>query len=260
VRLSAKVLEWSGQTNLDYGFSIAYNRSADYPNNVVGQYVDGRDPLNNPAGYASFPSQSPWDMGLRVFLDRMDVHNGSVESVIEALEQRGDVEMLAEPTIMLKKGSAPATVRTGTRLPYAAEQVAGVGVVEVTLFQDTGVVLTVNFTDVVELDDKYARMKVTADVTSLAGYVSVAVDANGRPRQAPQTSSRHIESTILVRDKTTLIAGILKEDAKASTEQGPPILGDIPLLKRLFRNRSSVAKTHEILFLINVELVPPGTV
>lgn len=260
-RLAVKVLEWAGQTNLDYGFSLAYYRDPDNDSSIVGPFNDGRGNPNNPPAYLTFPSQAASDLGLRVFLDQMDAKNGGLEAVVEALERQGDVKMLAEPTLTLKKGGSNATVKTGTRVPYASEQVAGATVVTTTLFMDTGVVLTVGFKDVAELNgDTFAQFDVTADVTSLAGFVTVAVDKDGNPLEAPQTNSRHIKSNVLVRDNTTLIAGILKEDAEQSNRQGPPIISDLPVIKYLFPNRSSVTKTHEILFLFNVDLIRPGAV
>ena len=258
-RLSSKVLEWMGETDLDYGFSIAYFRDADHPNSIVGPFNDGRGLPTDPAAFATFPSQSSLDLGLRIFLDQMHAKNGSLEAVIQALEQQGTVKMLAEPTLVLKRSAGEATVRTGSRIPYAAGQVAGISVAEVTLFQDTGVALKVSFLDVAKLDDTYALVKVIADVTSLAGFVSVSLDASGVPRRVPLVSTRSIENTVLIRDKTTLIAGVLKEDSESRNQQGPPILGDIPFIKHLFRNWSSTTKTHEILFLINVDLIPPDT-
>jgi type II secretory pathway component GspD/PulD (secretin) len=261
VRLRAKALEWMGQTDLDFGFSIAYFRDPKHSGSIVGPFNDGRGLLTDPAAFATFPSQSNLDLGLRIFLDQMNARNGSLEAILEALEQQGEIKMLAEPTLVLKKGSGEATVRTGSRIPYASDQVAGVGVAEVTLFQDTGVVLQVAFLEVVQLEGTlYAMMKVTADVTSLAGYVSVSLDGQGNPRRVPQVNTRHISHTVMIRDKTTLIGGVLKEDSKFSNEQGPPILGDIPYVKRLFRNHSSARKTHEILFLMSVDLISPGSV
>jgi len=257
-RLSSKVLEWMSQTDIDYGFSIAYRRDLSHPASLVGPFPDGRGLATDPAAYATFPAQSGPDLGLRIFLDQIYSKNGSLEVILQALEQQGSVRMLAEPTLVLKKASGDATVRTGSRIPYAAGQVAGVNVAEVTLFQDTGVALKVSFVDVVKLDDTYAVMKIVSDVTSLAGYVSVSLDAQGTPRRVPQVTTRMIENTVLIRDKTTLIAGILKEDTKGSNAQGPPILGDIPFIKHLFRNRSQTKRTHEILFLVNVDLIPPG--
>lgn len=259
-RLSAKVLEWMGQTDLDYGFSIAYFRNPTHPASIVGPFPDGRALPNDPSAFATFPSQSGLDLGLRLFLDQMNAKNGSLETVLEALEQEGSIKMLAEPTLVLKKGSGEATVRTGSRIPYAAGQVAGVNLTEVTLFQDTGVAFRVSLIDVVKQDDYYALIKVLADVTSLAGYVAVSLDATGGPRRVPLVTSRQIENTVIIRDKTTLIAGIIKEDSKATNQQGPPILGDIPIIKHLFRNWSSKTKTREILFLINVDLIQPGAI
>jgi len=257
-RLSTKVLEWAGQTDLDYGFTIAYWRDPNHPSSVVGPFEDGRSVFSDPNAFMTLPSQSHLNLGLRIFLDQMYANNGSLDAVLQALEQRGDVKMLAEPTLTVRKGGAEANAVTGSRIPYSSAQVAGTGLAEVTLFQDTGVSLKVKFLDVVKLDDLYAKMHVSADVSSLAGYVTVSVDSRGNSHRVPQTNSRHIESTVLVRNNTTLIAGVLKEDSKMSNAQGPPILGDIPIIKYLFRNRSSAVKTHEILFLIHVELIPPG--
>ena len=254
-RLSAKVLEWAGETDLDYGFSIAYWRDPSHPNSIVGAFEDGRGIATDPNAFYTFPSQSNLDLGLRIFLDQMNAKNGTLDMVLEVLEQQGDVKMLAEPTLVLEKGGGESTVKTGSRIPFSHEQVAGLGVAEVTMFQDTGVTLQVGFLDVVRLDDLYAKMKVVADVTSLAGYVSVTPQ-----HRVPQVNSRHIDNTVLIRDKTTLIAGVLKEDSKVSSSQGPPILGDIWPIKYLFSNRSWTKKTHEILFLINVDLIPPGAV
>ncbi len=258
-RLSSKVLEWQGETDLDFGFSIAYFRDPDGGRRVGGPFNDGRGLPTDPAAWMTLPSQSNLDLGLRIFLDSMNADNGSLQAVVEALEQQGTVKMLAEPSLVLKKGAGEAIVRTGSRIPYAAGQIAGAGVAEVTVFQDTGVALRVSFLDVAKLDDSYALMRVVADVTSLAGFVAVSVDDKGVPRRVPQVNTRSIENTVLVRNQTTLIAGVIKEDSDSRSHQGPPILAEIPILKHLFRNWSSVTKTHEILFLIHVDLIPPGT-
>lgn len=256
-RLSAKVLEWMGESDLDYGFSIAYFRDPNHRGSIVGPLDDGRGLLSDPAAFATFPSQSALDLGLRIFLDQMDAKNGSIEAVLEALEQQGTVNILAEPTLVLKKGAGDATVRTGSRIPYAVGQIAGVTVAEVTEFKDTGVSLKVSFLDMVKLDHTYAKMKVVANVASLIGYVSVSTDPNGTARRVPLVNERRIENMVLIRDKTTLIAGIVKEDSEASNKQGPPLLGRIPYIKELVSNRSSTKMTREILFLLHVDLLPP---
>jgi len=265
-RLAAKVLEWTDQTDLDYGFSIGYFRGAGHPNSIVGPLEDGRGVEGNPDAFLTLPSQSNLDLGLRIFLDQMNAKNGALEAVIEALEQQGKVEMLAEPFLTLKKGGGESVAEATQRLPYGSQQpVTTVGFAEVTLFQDTGVVLKVTLDEVFGakngLNDNYAKMKILASYTSEAGYVTVAVDAKGKPTsRVPQTNTRSISNTVLVRDNTTLIAGVIKEDSDIMHQQGPPILGDLPLIKHLVRNRSQRVHTREILFLIHVNLIPPGAV
>lgn len=265
-RLAAKVLEWTDQTDLDYGFSIGYFRDPSHPNSIVGPLEDGRAVVENPDAFLTLPSQSQLDLGLRIFLDQMNARNGSLEAVIEALEQQGKVRMLAEPFLTLKKGGGESVAEATQRIPYGSQQpVTTVGFAEVTLFQDTGVVLKVTLTDVLGqkegLTDNYAKLKVLASFTSLAGYVTVAVDKNGKPTsRAPQTNMRSISNTVLVRDNTTLIAGVIKEDSDVMHQQGPPVLGRIPYIRELFRNRSQRVNTREILFLMHVSLIAPGAV
>lgn len=63
------------------------------------------------------------------------------------------------------------------------------------------------------------------------------VDDEGRITSGPTISTRIVESTVRLRDGETIVLGGLVEDRDVVTDRKIPILGDIPLLGRLFRTR-----------------------
>jgi len=64
----------------------------------------------------------------------------------------------------------------------------------------------------------------------------------------PDKSTRTAETVVRVKDGETIIIGGLLQDEMRETRSKVPILGDLPLLGRLFR-RKRIARTHTDLFL-----------
>jgi general secretion pathway protein D len=64
------------------------------------------------------------------------------------------------------------------------------------------------------------------------------------------TNERKIQTKVLAADgRIVVLGGLIKDDVQ-STEQRVPLLGDIPLLGRLFRNDAvSVTKTNLLIFI-----------
>jgi general secretion pathway protein D len=64
------------------------------------------------------------------------------------------------------------------------------------------------------------------------------------------TNERKIQTKVLAADGRIVVLGGLIKDDLQSTEQRVPLLGDIPLLGRLFRNDAvSVTKTNLLIFI-----------
>ncbi|MFQ6004187.1 MAG: type II secretion system protein GspD, partial [Woeseia sp.] len=73
------------------------------------------------------------------------------------------------------------------------------------------------------------------------------------------TNERTIDTTVIVEDGGILVLGGLIEDTLIETTQKVPILGSIPLLGVLFRNRSiDKAKTNLMVF-IRPKILRDGT-
>ena len=64
------------------------------------------------------------------------------------------------------------------------------------------------------------------------------------------TSKRSVENTVVVKDDQTIVIGGLIGETDTQVESKVPILGDIPLLGRLFRGqRTSTRRTNLLIFL-----------
>ena len=66
------------------------------------------------------------------------------------------------------------------------------------------------------------------------------------PGVPPTISTRVIESTVRLRDGETIILGGLIEERDVVNDSKVPILGDIPLLGRLFRSRTRSRRRSEL--------------
>jgi len=165
----------------------------------------------------------------------MNAGSGMIEIVLEALEEEGRIRVLSEPNITVVEGHAkPAKVSTGMKVPYETTQAAGATVVQVTDFRDTGITLTIEKVEVI--NSEYVQMQINATVSVLTGYVAIAIDQDGNPISVPELSSRSLTNTILVKDGTPFIGGILKTTSRLKKEQGVPFLSSIPILGYLFKS------------------------
>lgn len=241
VRIKAKIIEWKLDNALDYGISTLYTR-----NLGAGSIIESAD--------LTFPTQTAVDQGVKLFFDGLNANSGVIDIVLEALEEEGRIKVLSEPNITVVEGHAkPAKVSTGSKVPYETTQVAGATVVQVTDFRNTGVTLTIEKVEVV--GDDYVQMQLNANVSGLTGYVAIAIDKDGNPISVPELSSRSLTNTVLVKDRTPFIGGILKTTSKLKKQQGVPFLSSIPILGYPFKSHHATKSDTELIFLITPEIL-----
>ena len=71
----------------------------------------------------------------------------------------------------------------------------------------------------------------------------------------PEFSRRSIKSKVKLFDGETVVIGGILEDIASKTEDKWPLLGDIPLLGRLFSNYSSSSVKVNIMLLVTARLM-----
>jgi len=165
----------------------------------------------------------------------------SVSAAIRALEGRGALRVLAQPTLTAISGEA-ATFLAGGEMPYYtfAEEDNGTRTRTV-LFKPYGVEL--GFTPVVKSN----------------GTISLKVETSvSEPQANGSITKREANTSVELPSGTTLsIGGLLEEKSSQQIEQFP-WLGDIPILGVLFRSRDFQTEQTELVILVTPYLVAPS--
>jgi pilus assembly protein CpaC len=186
---------------------------------------------------------------LNIFLFNPNVHLGAV---IQALQAKNLLQILAEPNLMTESGKE-ATFLAGGEFPYPILQSTGggggFGGITVT-FKEFGIRLS--FTPTLAPDGTI-HLKVRPEVSSLDF-------ANALTLQGfvlPALSTRRVESEMSLMDgQTFAIAGLVDNRVTQELSKIPGI-GDIPVLGKLFQSRSLNRSKSELLVVVTPHIVKP---
>ena len=183
---------------------------------------------------------------LNLFLFRPDIHLGAV---IQALQARNVLQILAEPNLMAISGQK-ATFLAGGEFPFPIVQPSQ-GFTSVSIqFRPFGVKL--EFTGFVQ-DDNTLRLHVAPEVSTL-DFSNALVLAGFT---IPAISTRRVETEIELKDgQSFAMAGLL--DRRATTQLSKvPGIGDIPFLGQFFRSKSISQNNSELLVLVTPHIIDP---
>ena len=159
------------------------------------------------------------------------------------LKTYGNSELLANPELRISEGEK-ATLHIGQRIPVPVTTIQGYNPGTTTGGTNTGQ-LTAPYTSFQYQDvgikvameprvhhNREVTLKLTVEVSNQGTPVKFA------GQEQPTFSTRTIESTIRLQDgETNFLAGLIQTN-KVKSATKTPILGDIPLIGRLFTNES----------------------
>lgn len=161
-----------------------------------------------------------------------------INAAIRALETRGALRILAQPTLTAISGQ-PAKFLAGGELPYAT--IDPTTQQRTVIFKPYGVELA--FTPVVKSN----------------GTISLTVDTSvSDPQSDGSLTKRQANTSVELAAGTTLaIGGLLQETTRQQINQLPG-LGNIPILGALFRSRDFQTQQTELVILVTPFLVQPS--
>jgi pilus assembly protein CpaC len=196
------------------------------------------------------PSAGAFGTGALSFL----TPDGSLTIQLDALETKGVVKTLAEPTLVAMSGDT-ASFLAGGEFPYPAAQTAsgavGVGTSQAAItvaFQQFGISLA--FTPTI-LQDGMINLVVKPEVSSLDAANGVSVLGT----TVPALKVRRASTTVELRDgESFTIAGLLG-DNYSNTINSFPFLGDVPVLGALFRSPNFEHDQTELVIVVTPHLV-----
>jgi pilus assembly protein CpaC len=183
---------------------------------------------------------------VNIFLFRRDLN---LAAAIHALETKRQLQLLAEPNLMVINNT-PASFVAGGEFPVPVVQPGGSGSSISITFKEYGIKL--GFRPVVTPRGTI-RLQVAPEVSSLDYTNSVTVAGT----TVPGTSTRRVQTEVeLESGQSFVIAGLLDTQATESLSKIPGI-GDIPLLGKLFQSKVVNRSNSELMVIITPEIVRP---
>ena len=95
-------------------------------------------------------------------------------------------------------------------------------------------------------DDGNITLRVHPVVSTVTGFTA----------GLPQTSSRETETVIRVKDGDTIVIGGLIRDEEIKQMSKIPLLGDLPIIGRLFRNDLHTKRRSEVTIFLTIKMIP----
>ncbi|MBV8750783.1 MAG: type II and III secretion system protein, partial [Candidatus Eremiobacteraeota bacterium] len=123
----------------------------------------------------------------------------------------------------------------------------GTGTVATTQLQTFQTGVTLDITPVVNAGN-FITVALHPTVNSLAGV------ANG----IPQIATRDTQTTVAMHEDETLVIGGLIQDTTTRTTTKIPLLGDLPLIGRAFRNEELDGQRNELIITVTPHVVRLG--
>jgi TonB family protein len=178
--------------------------------------------------------------------------SGDVNVMVQVLKTIGDTNLLSSPRVTAINNQE-AKILIGTSQPYATNtvvQTTGAATTGTNIsFIDVGVKLYVTPTIT---KDGFITMKIRPEVSSSTANYSYG--------PVPQTTvpivqTTQAETSVSVKDGTTIIIGGLIKDERSDTVNKIPLLGDIPIIKTAFSNTDKRVQKQELVIFLTPHII-----
>jgi len=252
VMLEVRISEMSRNAAKQFGINSAFiSRSGNFQGGI-GDNAPSTAYLTNQNGTPTINLNSILQ-SFGVVAGSFNIGHLNIFTALDALEKKGIVKTLAEPTLVALSGQS-ASFLAGGEFPVPVVQsgnsnssTGGNITVE---FKPFGVSL--GFTPTV-LDDGIINLVVAPEVSSIDPTASITI--NGL--SIPGLQTRRAKTTLELRDgQSFAIAGLLRNDYTNSVHQFP-ILGSLPVIGALFRSTGFQRQQTELVIIVTPRLVQP---
>jgi pilus assembly protein CpaC len=178
---------------------------------------------------------------------------GNFNVTLDALERKGAITTLAEPTLVALSGET-ASFLAGGEFPVPTVQGSGGtggGSTAISVeWKPFGVSLA--FTPTV-LADGVINMVIAPEVSSIDPTASIVINT----LTIPGLQTRRAKTTLEIRDgESFAMAGLLRKDFQDTIRQ-VPLLGSIPIIGALFRSTGFQHEETELVIIVTPRLVRP---
>ncbi|HAY06119.1 MAG TPA: type II secretion system protein GspD [Hyphomonas sp.] len=228
VFLEATIAEVTLTDSLSYGLTWFFQS---------GEFTAGFSNADNGAVAQTFP-------GFSVLFSGQDGR-----AALSAVAGLTDVKILSAPSLMVLDNRT-ATLQVGDQVPIVTQSSVSVTnpdapIVNSVSLRDTGIIL--NVTPRVN-DSGLVILEIDQEVSDVVATQSSGIDS-------PTIQQRRITTSVSVRDGQSVALGGLMRERLSDTKTKIPLLGDVPLLGKLFTTKTTESRRTELLVMITPRVV-----
>lgn len=237
VRLGGRPFTLNGNQNTQFGATYATPTSAVAPGSALGN-------IGTTAGdFVNLPGVGQNGFGAATFA--VSLFNSSLTRLlnleISAMEADGKGKIVSSPRIVTAD-QVKALIEQGTELPY--QQATSSGATSIA-FRKANL-----------------KLEVTPQITP-EGNIILNVDVNkdsvGRSTaNGFAIDTKHIQTQVLVENGGTVVIGGIFEQTEREDVTKVPLLGDLPGVGNLFKQRTRTANKSELLVFISPKMISNG--
>jgi general secretion pathway protein D len=168
----------------------------------------------------------------------------NIGALLHAVQTDADVNVLSTPNI-LTTDNQKAEIMVGQNVPFKTAQTQNAatgGAALLNSYERKDVGIKLSLTPQITSDDN-VRLEVNQEISDV-------IETSSANEAGPTTSKRSASTTVVVKDRETMvIGGLIRDNVTASTIK-VPLLGDIPVLGWLFKFKTAkVEKTNLMIFI-----------
>ena len=235
VVIEARIVETTKSFSLQYGFSWGFNGVLD-PALGTGTGLIFPNRVGFKGGPFSFTGGGANVLGLTLtdVLGTFDL-----DLALAASESNSLLKVISAPKVTTQDNTS-AEIQSGVQIPYQTR---------------------INFTTTIQYIDATLRLSVTPQITEAGTIImDIAVQKTtpGSPIEGAAgtpLNTRQARTRVMVRDGGTAVIGGIYQASTGTTQNGIPVLKDIPVLGALFRSHRDDVSHDELLIFITPRIV-----
>ncbi len=175
----------------------------------------------------------------------------SLDVVVQALEGIGETKILSNPHIAVQDGEK-AEIRVVTREPYSEAQLeSGTTNVVGETFEFVEVGVSLDVTPRINDEDMIAMM-IRPEISSVISRYRGAVSTTDG---VPIVRKSYADTSVAIKNGETLIIAGMIENEQRDDEARVPLLGRIPLLGLLFKQKNAESSNRELIVFLTPRIV-----
>ncbi|CAM3634323.1 type II secretion system secretin GspD [Parendozoicomonas haliclonae] len=242
VLIEAAIVEVTGNVNDSLGIQWGYQGK-----NSVGQRTGGEGSISDPISVVGAAVNASNNLN-GIPYGSVLLRNSNFGVLVNALSSQSNTNLMSTPSLMTLDNEEAEFV-VGQEVPFTTGSYQQNNTSSGNPFTTTErkpVGLTLKVTPHIG-DGNTLRLEIEQELSSLTQQTASAGD--------PITFQRKLKTVIVVDNQETIVLGGILRDVVTKNTDKVPLLGDIPLLGRLFKNKKDIVEKQNLMLFLKPSIV-----